>query len=138
MTTAGDEFSQYLKTVEKFDPHKMVELVSRLGLEWADADAAASSLEEAQKSLRAKFALDYQEHGDTSGKPGEKPRPMSMAQAELRALSDPRYEAHVDMMVDARRCAQRLRVRYDMGKMYLELQRTLQATLRAEMRMSGQ
>jgi len=31
-----------------------------------------------------------------------------------------------------------MRVRYDMGKMKLELMRSLQATMRNEMRMSGQ
>ena len=53
------------------------------------------------------------------------------------ALKDSRYEAHIEMMIQARKEANKAKVRYDMGKMQLELIRSLVATLRDEMRMNS-
>jgi hypothetical protein len=118
-----------------FDPVRLTAEVTVLGEEWADSEAAASSLEETRKSVLAKLILEYVE-SRLSGDVGSKARTMPVAQAEARALSDPRYEQHVELMVNARREAQRARVRYDMGKMKLELMRSLQATMRQEMHMA--
>lgn len=125
-----------VQTVKDFDPNKLAAEVISAGEEWADQDAAASSLEETKKAVIAKITLEYMEAG-TSSELGQRPKPMSATAAELRALADPRVEQHIELMVHARREANKFRVRYDMGRMKLELMRSLQATLRNEMRIAG-
>lgn len=112
-----------------FNPETLTQEVVRLGEEWADKDAAASALEETRKTLLSQLIKDLM-------LPGAGGKPMSFSLAEVRALADRRYEAHVDMMVEARKEANKARVRYDMGKMKLELLRSLQATMRQEMFMN--
>lgn len=121
-----------------FDPNRLTAEVIATGEQWVDKDAAASSLEETKKTLLARLTMDYISAGSTSGAAGERPKAMPVSQAELKALSDPRYEQHLELMVAARQEANRMRVRYDLGRMRLELMRSLQATMRNEMRISGQ
>lgn len=121
-----------------FDPHKLTHDVITVGEAWADNDAAASALEETKKSMLARLSLEYIAGGQSSGGVGERPKAMPANQAEMKALSDPRYEMHLELMVAARKESNRARVRYDLGKMRLELMRSLQATMRNEMRMAGQ
>jgi hypothetical protein len=123
--------------LREFDPKRLTAEVVSLGEDWVDRDAAASSLEETKKTLLARLTLEYIS-GGSSGGVGEKPKAMPVSQAELKALSDPRYEQHLELMVAARQESNRMRVRYDLGKMRLELMRSLQATMRNEMRMAGQ
>jgi hypothetical protein len=129
------DFSSALALARSFDPQRVTDEVVALGESWAEQDAAASCLEETRKSVLAKVALEYLEGTLRPGLPGEKPKPMPVSQAELKALADPRYEAHLDSMVKARREANISRVRYDLGRMRIELVRSLQATLRNEMGM---
>lgn len=121
-----------------FDPNRLTAEVIATGEQWVDKDAAASSLEETKKTLLARLTMDYISAGSTSGAVGERPKAMPVSQAELKALADPRYEQHLELMVAARQEANRMRVRYDLGRMRLELMRSLQATMRNEMRISGQ
>lgn len=130
MSIPSKELQHLADMLRGFDPNKLTEEVIKSGEEWADQDAAASALEETKKTQLARIALDY-----ASASSGSKA--MSMAQAEMKALADPAYENHLEMMVHARKEANRSRVRYDMGKMRLELMRSLQATLRNEMRLAG-
>lgn len=116
--------------LKEFDPNRLTQEVIAIGEAWADQDAAASSLEETKKTLLAQLQLEYTLE-NASGKP------MPISQAEMRALADPRYEQHLDLMVQARKESHRLRVRYDMGKMRLELFRSLQATMRQEMHLTS-
>lgn len=116
--------------LRNFDPDRLTEEVGLLGEEWADADAAASVLEETKKSELARLITLNLEEKTLSGKA------MSVAQAEQKALSDPLYKEHLSKMIEARKEANKRRVRYDMGKMRLELYRSLQATLRNELAMS--
>lgn len=125
---------QVSELLETFNPERLTAEVVALGEKWADQDAAASALEETRKTYLARLTLEHVS-GGKSGKLGEAPRPMPVNQAELRALADERYEQHIDLMVAARREAHRARVQYDLGKMRLELTRSLQATMRNEMRM---
>ncbi len=138
MSTLPRELQALAQVLKDFDPNKLTAEVIKVGEEWADQDAAASALEETKKTMLAKLSLEYIEGGSRSGALGEKPKAMSAAQAEMKALADPRYEQHLDLMVQLRKEAHRMRVRYDMGKMKLELMRSLQATMRNEMRLSGQ
>jgi hypothetical protein len=130
------ELDHLVEMLKGFDPNKLTDEVIALGERWADNDAAAAALEESRKSVLAKLQLEYSLEGVSAGVGSAKPKPMSAAQAEVRALADPRYEQHLDLMVEARKEAHRMRVRYDMGKMRLELYRSLQATLRQEMHMN--
>lgn len=130
------DLQQLVEILKDFDPNKLTAEVITVGEAWADQDAAASSLEETRKTILAQLQLEYTLEGVSAGKGSEKPKPMPASQAEMRALADPRYEQHLELMVEARREANRTRVRYDMGKMRLELYRSLQATMRQEMHMS--
>lgn len=122
--------------LKDFDPNKLTADVIVIGEDWADQDAAASSLEETRKTVLAQLQLEYTLEGVSVGRGTDKPKPMPATQAEMRALADPRYEQHLELMVLARKEANRSRVRYDMGKMRLELYRSLQATMRQEMNMT--
>lgn len=124
-----------LALLRDFDSQRLTTEVVRLGEEWAERDAAAATLEETRKTVLASITLEFVNAG-ASGRAGEKARTMPVAQAEARALADTRYEQHVELMVQARKEAHIARVRYDMGKMKLELMRSLQATMRQEMHLA--
>lgn len=102
-----------------FDPDKTFAALVKSGEEWADADAAASLLEETRKSVLAKLMLESS--GTTS------------AAREMMALADPKYNDFVSGMVSARRAANKARVRYDSAKTLSELRRSQESTKRAEM-----
>ena len=90
------------------------------GEEWSDLDAAANMLEETRKSVLAELV--------NQSKGG------SIAAKESEALANPAYKLHLTNMVNARREANRARVKYDTSKMWVELVRTSEATKRQEMR----
>lgn len=115
----------YLKN---FDPQALTASVIDAGEEWADEDAAASALEETRKTVLAEITLEVQAAALV-----EKGAKLPISQAETKAMADPRYREHIEQMVTHRKLANRARVRYDMGKMRLELMRSVQATLRNEM-----
>lgn len=129
------ELSELIKNLKEIDPRTATDEAITAGERWADDDGAASTYEETRKSLLAKLTLEYMSGGVSSA--GGTSRTMPVNQAELRALTDIRYESHLDLMVKARKEAHRSRVRYDMQKMRLELLRSVQATLRAEARYIG-
>lgn len=120
------------------EPTKLSVMVAEEGENWAMADAAANSLEESKKTVLARITLEYLERGIPSSRPGEAPKAMPQSQADIRGLADPRYAAHLEQMVAARREAHLARVRYDMGKMFIELHRSKLATKRQEMAMNGE
>ena len=91
------------------------------GEEWAEADYAASLLEETKKSVLS------QEMQRFAG--------LSNAAAEAKAMGSDVYLNHIREMSAARREANKARVRYDSAKMFVELLRTQEATKRAEMRL---
>ena len=103
------------------DPDKAYDALIRAGEDWADADAAASMLEETRKSVLAKLM-------------NEAPQ-TSMAGKEMLALADPQYSKFVEEMVNARKVANKKRVRYDSAKVLSELRRSEESTRRAEMGM---
>lgn len=90
----------------------------KAGEEWADKDAAATLLEETRKSVLAKIKNESGEKSD--------------AAKETIALCAGEYLAHVESMVEARRVANKARVRYDSAKTLAELRRSEEATRRAE------
>lgn len=115
------------------DPARLTEEVIDDGNRWVDLDAAASVLEESRKSVLAKLILDCVENSLAGGAK----RPISATQAEYHALADESYKTHIELMVEARKAANRARVRYDLNRKKLDLLQTAHATLRQEMRMAG-
>jgi len=95
-------------------------IVSR-GEIWADADGAASLLEETKGTLLGKL---LKEHFD---QPAWK--------AEALAKADPRYEEHIKAMVAARTMSNLAKVRYDGARAMGDFERSVESTRRAEMQM---
>lgn len=91
------------------------------GEKWADAEAAASLLEETRKSVLAKLMNES--------------AIASIAGKEMTALAEPEYRKFVEGMVTARKAANKARVRYDSAKVLAELRRSEESTRRAEMTM---
>ncbi len=110
------------------DSMALIEEVIAAGNAWAEEDASASVLEESKKTQLAQLIMEFSEGAKAEGGKG-----MSKAEAELRALADPRYDDHIQMMIAARKTANASRVRYDMGRAYIDLLRSVHATKRAEM-----
>jgi hypothetical protein len=90
------------------------------GETWADAQAAADLLEETKKSVLAKLKIECSMSSTDAGR-------------EMYALADQEYRKHVEGMVNARRAANKARVRYDSAKVLAELRRSEESTRRAEM-----
>lgn len=99
------------------DPDKIYAKLIESGEEWADKDSAANLLEETKKTVLAKimFTLDG-----------------SQAAREMVALATDDYERHLRSMIDARREANKAKVRYDAIKTLAELRRSQESTRRAE------
>ena len=108
------------------DPNEVYQRLVRLGEDWADAEAAADLLEETRKSVLARLTLERM------GNDGR-----ARVNAEQAALTTLEYRAHLEAMVTARQKATRLRVRYDAARTWSDLLRTMQATRRVEMQLSG-
>ena len=104
----------------QFNPNEIAERMRLAGEEWSDLDCAANLLEESRKSVLAELV------NQSSG--------GSIAAKESEALANPAYRLHITNMVNARRDANRARVRYDTAKAWVELVRTSEATKRAELR----
>lgn len=107
-----------LREEADFDPDKTYTSLVKAGEDWADANAAADALEETKKSVLAKLMLE------SGGK--------TNAEKEMLGLADERYTEFVNGMTEARRTANKLRVRYDSAKTLAELRRSQEATKRAE------
>lgn len=118
--------------LQDFDPNELVAAVEEVGLDWADANGAADLLEETRKTVLAQLQQEYQRAAAADGK-----KTLAMNQVEMMAQADPRYQAHLETMIKARTNANRLRVRYDSGRVKIELMRSVQATRREELRQSG-
>lgn len=101
------------------DPNSVAHELSERGLAWADANAAADALEETKKSVIAQATIT------AAGKSQGERESIALASAEVRD--------HLTAMVEARRAANRARVRYDVYKTFIELERSRHATERAAM-----
>jgi hypothetical protein len=104
----------------QFNPNEIAERMRLAGEDWSDLDCAANLLEESRKSVLAELV------NQSSG--------GSIAAKESEALANPAYRLHITNMVNARREANRARVKYDTSKAWVELVRTFEATKRQEMR----
>jgi hypothetical protein len=106
--------------MSEFDPDKIRERLAQVGEEWADKDAAANLLEETKNSLLAELM-------NTANASSE-------AERKRIAQADPAFKLHLANMVTARKEANRARVRYETGKMWAELKRSQESTIREQMR----
>ena len=98
------------------------ELISA-GNAFADTDAAASLLEEAKHSMLSKLTNEQMLNTD------------SRIQAEQNAKASQTYQDYIAGMVEARRVANRARVRYQAIQTLAELRRSQESTRRQEMRL---
>lgn len=101
------------------DPDKIYESLVKAGEDWADAQAAADLLEETRKSVLARL-MNLSAVASIAGK-------------EMMALADPEYTGFLEGMVQARKVANKARVRYDSARILSELRRSQESTRRAEM-----
>lgn len=98
--------------------------IKEAGDAWSDQDAAATLLEETRRPLLANLQLTA---GDN----------LSMAAKEMWGLADPSYRSHIERMVEARRLANRAKVRWQSLQVLADLRRTAEASKRAELRALG-
>lgn len=103
---------------------KLAAEIAEAGNVWADADAAASLLEETKPTLLADLMRTA-------------PDGTALGLREMYAKADERYREHIGKMVEARRVANRARVRYQSLQVLAELRRTAEATRRAEIKAFG-
>lgn len=101
------------------DPNEVYQKLYEAGNDWADAEAAASLLEESKKSVLAEIMNKVVE--------------KSVAAKESYALQTVDYMDHLKKMVEARRVANRARVKYSSMKVWADMYRTQEATKRVEM-----
>lgn len=94
------------------------------GTTWADAEAAASLLEETKKSVLSDLRLRFVDEKTESAR-------------EARALAHEDYRDHLTKMVEARHAAHLARVRYDAIRALIDMRRTEAATLREQARLAG-
>lgn len=106
----------------KLNPEQIYGEIVKAGEDWADKDAAASILEETRKTVLAELM-------NSTGT-----LLTSMAAKESAALADPVFRLHVTNMVNARKEANRARVRFDGAKLLAELRRSEESSRRAELR----
>jgi len=99
------------------NPHDIHEKLVTLGEAWAEAQAAAELLEENKKPLLSQLSTESNE--------------SSSSAKEMFALRHPDYKSHLEIMVRARKGANKAKVRYDSAKVWVDLLRTQNANERA-------
>lgn len=114
--------------IESFEPDRFAYSFVQVGEEWASAAAALELMEEGRKVMLAKLIQKHQATGYTASAKG-----ISRQTAEDKALADPEYKDFLLRLREHRERANKLRVRWDSCKMYVELVRSKLATSRAEM-----
>lgn len=107
----------------RLHPDLVQRAYSELGLEEADLKAAANLLEEMRRPIRARKARAYRKGG------------MGVAESEAAAEASQEYADHIAAMVEARRLADRAKVRLESYRVAWETARTVAATERNAMKM---
>ena len=102
------------------NPEQIYAEIVKSGSDWADKDAAATILEETKKTVFAEL-FNQQPEG-------------SIGVREYAASADPVYKLHVVNMVNARKEANRAKVRFDGAKLLADLRRSEESTRRAELK----
>lgn len=102
------------------DPNKIAHELATRGEDWADTDAALKALDDVSKTVLSECVADLNEK-------------LSVAAAEQKARRSETYKNHLTAVAQARKAANRAKVRYDTYKAYVELLRSREATDRAQM-----
>lgn len=114
-----------MELVWEFDPQRLTECLLALGADWADKNAAASLLERAEDAVHSQATSD-----------------LSVA---IRSFEERKHAArkasvvteHIAKAIEARKEANKARVRYESYKVYVELLRSEQANRREELKKLG-
>lgn len=104
------------------EPNKIYERLTHEGEEWADKHAAAEVLEGALKSVFSQCVLKYRKAN------------APVSECEHSAQVDPEYVESRQRAIDARKEANRAKVRYKAAEAWFEAMRTAEATHRAAAR----
>lgn len=99
------------------NPDAIYEKLVTLGEDFSDKDAAANLLDETKKVLLAQLMV--------------KSSATSAAAKEMEALADPSYTVHIGRMVEAKKEAQRAKVRWISAQAWCDASRTQAASERA-------
>lgn len=99
------------------DTNDIHEKLVTLGEAWAESQAAAELLEENKKPLLSQLSTECNAESATA--------------KEAYALRHEDYKKHLDIMVKARKAANKAKVRYDSAKVWVDLLRTQNANERA-------
>lgn len=92
--------------------------LEQAGYDWSDKEAAASMLEELTKTMLSECMTHWAME--------------SNAAAETKARRDPVFKAHIEKTVEARRQANRAKVKYYSIQTWIDLRRTEAATERVK------
>jgi hypothetical protein len=111
----------YVMELLDFDPRAIANELVKHGHDWADKNCAAEMLEETKTTLRSTLASQFIKEAGTSEK------------AKTLAEASPIYKEHIEAMVIARKESNKARVLYDSSKAYVDLIRSKESTLRAQM-----
>lgn len=103
--------------------NNIIQELNDLGDDWADKNAAAQLLEDSKPSILGEGFLN------SEGK--------SISEKEYMAKSSDTYKTHCREAVEARRLANRARVKFDAFKTKIELTRTVEANKRQELKTLG-
>lgn len=103
----------------QLDGSRAYQELLEVGTDWCDKNAAADLLEEQKHSVLSEIKLACTEKSD--------------AARETWARASIRYQRFLGEMVEARRLANRARVKYDAVKTLAELRRTEETSRRTEM-----
>jgi hypothetical protein len=104
------------------DPRGVYRTFVSAGNDWADKQGAADLREVAYKGVRANLFMEAKSRG------------LTVAEAEAASIADDKYSESIIEWVEAKREANRARVKYDAVKALFEAQRTAEASHRAAMR----
>lgn len=105
--------------VPHFDTDRAYAELMDAGNAWADALAAADLLDECRLSVLSECKLLSDEKSD--------------AARETEARASTRFKGFLSEMIEARRIANRAKVKYDTLKTLAEMRRTEESTRRAEL-----
>lgn len=115
--------SNNVKTTDKIGLEEIVRLANKVGLEYVDAKKKAEHFELMKGPTRARIALRH-DSGEYS-------------ETKLKRLTetDPEYLSFLEQLSEARRDADRLRVRYESYKNLFDARRSLLSYQKEEMKL---
>jgi hypothetical protein len=105
-----------------FDPQELYERLIKLGKDYAQKQAQADLYEDSKKIIFSDLISSDNEE-------------ISIAQKQSKAYASYKYKEHIKEAYKKRKEANLARVEYEAFKIYIDMLRTQQSNLRAEMNM---